>query len=32
MADIEIYKTQDLVLQVRQSYDPAKLDLEKEQD
>ena len=29
MADIKIYKTQDLVLQVKQSYDPAKLNLKK---
>lgn len=27
MADIKIYKTQDLVLQVRKGFDPAKLDL-----
>jgi len=26
---IKIYKTQDLVLRVKQSYDPAKLNLKK---
>ena len=29
MADIKIYKTQDLVLQVKQNYNPAKLNLKK---
>ncbi|MDP1760096.1 MAG: restriction endonuclease subunit R, partial [Candidatus Woesebacteria bacterium] len=29
MPDIKIYKTQDLVLQVKQNYDPAKLNLKK---
>lgn len=29
MADIKIYKTQDLVLQVKKSYDPANLNLKK---
>ena len=29
MPDIKIYKTQDLVLQVKQNYNPAKLNLKK---
>lgn len=29
MADIKIYKTQDLVLQVRENFDPAKLKLKQ---
>ena len=29
MPDIKIYQTQDLVLQVKQNYDPAKLNLKK---
>ncbi len=29
MPDIKIYKTQDLVLQIKQNYNPAKLNLQK---
>lgn len=38
MPDIKVYKTQDLVLQVKQNYNPAKLNrdaergIKKEQD
>ncbi|MFH1901639.1 MAG: hypothetical protein ABIK26_05245 [Candidatus Omnitrophota bacterium] len=28
MPDIKIYKTQDLVLRVKQNYNPAKLNLD----
>lgn len=32
MAEIKIYKTQDLVLEVKQTFDPAKLNLRKWED